>query len=640
MTDVRAFFEASEQDRAEKGLTRVATVSKFTEQPTALTFHGLITGRNEAVSKTGTAYLRVTFVPLDLCRLKSTMVEVIDKETRATASVPLFDFATADHRAIWLNVYEDTIQKGSKGVKGIRETRLAPTPLLIAERVPITVSVFRGEVPKEMALVTVYNAMATLYNDQVTVSEVQSFDPATFGDENEGPLGDRLALVFPPEQQHVPAILPLNLLPEEERDAIPMPLVRLMVNRDRCVPEAEQGGDLMWRLPNVIKTAEMIAANPPGTMEDAAVTDVTYLACPESYVHWSGAGASDPLDRTEVRLSLRVRQLPNGADRHTVRHFLLNRVTLYGESCVGLGTRYPRTVQALLSHHAVPFQILFEPYTDKTMAESANNDPTGKLRAGFEDGILNGRLCVIDWQMRDYLLQRGIPVERETAEQRFTQFVQPRMPDDFDAICAARKIQTKTNKTFDRAELKNPLTEFGPTHASGIVALDEYKGMLPDALHFDFYCLALMSLPDAARTEGTAMTPAEGSKLVMAQRGNVAAGGNPNLPWLLPAQDPAQPNRRIPKFLFYAVKKQVQVTSPLAGVPVVDVTPTSSAVGTVVDAAAGEVDVAATLPPNLEALRAQLMEGNVTRGSLKRPREEATAVQDENEPRAKEARVD
>jgi hypothetical protein len=619
VTDVRDLFMATEKKRAAQGQTRVAPVSEYREQPTALTFGAFVIDRAEQRSAKGSAYTRVTYTPYGLASLVPRQVEVVDGGG-AKAMCDLFTFATADRRAIWVHVYEETLQKGGPGRAAVKERRRCEEgqSVLLAEGAVYYVNVFRGTLPQPGTFAKVYNAVASIYNGRVSLSEVQAFDRCPYegaGGENELPLSERLLTAFPDARQRLPALLPLLPLPESVRWQVPECVVRVRVACDRCAEGADAGDDSMWHLPLAVPQPQRRVA--PGDM----VTDVTYLARPSSFMHAGQAtGSGDALlDRTEFRFSLRVRQLEVGAP-DTARFALFKVITLYGEQCVGLGVRHPRVVQALLVHHAVPFQLVFAPRVDESLADSANADPSGKLRAGYEDGVYKGNVLFVHWDLAAYLVEHGLSVSRAVVTKRFGgPFIQqPYNKEDLDAHCAPRKVTSRTTgKTFDRPELKNPMAEVLPLHASGIVALDEARGIaVPEETEFCFYALPLGDVAEARAARDRA------DEYVLSKEGkSKAAAGDVHANWMQPPSDTAFDKRRVPKFLFYAVKNEV----------VGDIRARLAVTAADADTAPPATDDGDGKPRHLEALRMQIVADAERRLSATAP--------PTGEPEAKRARI-
>ena len=553
-----------------------------------------------------------------------------DNTTRGHAT--LYAPATRDRRAVWLHVHEDRnvplaalgsdgFAAAAPGVKKasdkglVRCLRPLEKPILLAEGVAQLAGMFEGAMPQPLDLVKVYNFRASSATGMFGISAV---DAGMHPVANALPTDVRLAWALPYEQQLLPTALHLDRLhTAQERWAHPMPTVLLTVNRDGL------GFDAPAVLP------ERGVPERPATGATVAIHEA-----PDRFYTPADAAKNKP-DEIFFSYKLRVRQIRVVGAGVTLEQFMLKNVTMRSEQLTGLGIRYPRWIQALLGAHPVPFQLLVSVDVDETSREAANNDEDPAQRNGFEQGLITPRrLDHVEWLIRDYCVHRGIPVTRDTLLARYGEFCVPYKPVDFDQVVAERSVTA----TFKRPKIENPLAV--PGHSSGVLALDEYTGTIPDADEYLFYALPLIALREPLPLDKAdkddapkrvVLTAEKGHALVMAHRAAVADNAKPaqqREAWLQAAATAADRERRTPMFVFYGVKKSV-----LAAVDAYD---QERAAAVARAAAAVPAPLDSALPATVEDLRDQLLlVGDAPTG--KRPLEPAAV---EEEPAAKRPRLE
>ncbi len=506
-------------------------------------------------------------------------VQVLDRADNVTrVPVPLYTAASKNGRAIYLNVLEDKllnpgVPAGTKPAKGNSHAvpRVADPPVLLYNGKKLDVSTFGSCDAQPGDLARVFNMSITPDG----FCNVTTIVRTAFDAENKLPADVRLPWALPVEQQllpqHVTQFPTLSVVSAEEEkelkdsktdkarkdqlrlkqrpeNALPVGSVLVSVNRD-LVAKREQG---------LATFAEPAVISERFTAGARAVMRAAFEPPPESWYYAGDVNASDDakkIDGLGVRLSLRTQQRSPSGEKGA---FMLTNMRLFARDFVGLGLRYPRAVDALLKNNSIPFYILASVDVAAT-ARATVNAETADKRVAWENGLVMGETLLVQWRLRDYLLRHGIPVPDETLQQRFgglLDFSAPTKPSDFDAILKPRTFANN----FTPPEVKNVLSD-SSDHPSGIYALDEAKGRLPDSKEFLFFVAPLFplkeTLPRDPATGAVALTAEEGHKLVMSYRAplksNSPSAKEVALAWLQPGPD----NRRIPLFAFYAVRRDV-----------------------------------------------------------------------------------
>lgn len=539
--------------RAHSTSAYIAPVSTIKESASALTFSVLVLEVEAKTSQANNPYKKVTFTPFGLGNVQPHDVTLGDG-----TKVALFTYASADRTAL----YSRVVQNAAKVLE------LSATPFILVERGLYSINIMRGEVPAAGALATVFNAHVEYYNKDLQLNSRDIVD-IRFREINKNTTpSERLRYAFHDQTMRVPPIMPYmtmvphinfaeplwNQKPSVKAVCNTLPLVRLLINRLRTEYAWTDANADPWKLALALPGIEPAPVAGP-------MVEATFCLLPDKFY---SAGQENYPDKTVFKMTLLAMQYPDVAapdpDVDAFPRFVFKDVVLYGNECAGLGACHPLVLKTLLQMHPIPFEILLAPNLFATLVSNVNRDVTGQSRRGFDSGEYTSAVHFVAWHLLQYLEQLALEVDHETVVLRYGPTVLPYRQADYNDVTKETPVKKKDGGTFLRPAIKTPLAT---SDTSRIVALDEYTGVLPAAAAYRFYALPLFDTGDAVTytrdAKGNAlkvdMSVADGSKYVRSKRN--ARENNPAKPhhaWLLPAPEPAFEARRVPMFLFYAVR--------------------------------------------------------------------------------------
>lgn len=466
--------------------------------------------------------------------------------------MPMYEHVTANRDVVRFNVAECRFQVGTTWTTSY--VRLAQ-PMYLANHAAVSVSTLNGEMAKEEGVFArVANCSLGLgKKDGEIYWNCKAVETGPFASLNELPPYERTRLEFDAQPVVAPDVAELLPFPPADWATVPLPTGLLFVNRDTTAAV------------NFERQYDTVPAVLPSAAAPAA--EVFIVQRPNVELRVDTSDKKEP-DAVKLTLALGIQQ---GALNFRTQELVLRETSL-----TTAGAVHPRTLYALLQTHPIPMQLFVSVNAAETAADSGNYGRPGPLTAN--DGVDAFVTFYVEraaFALREYLEQAGgIEVTSKSLLARYGSdtAVSPYIPEDFAAAVAERKITLGTGKSWTRPALVNPYAIQG--EASGVIALDEYRSTQRIPFKdYRLFALPLMQLPDYDRETVRKMTPEQGDAFVLSHRrpesvipktelADLGSANAEHAPWLQPVADRNLAKKRVPIFLFFAVKREMPVVSP------------------------------------------------------------------------------